>query len=194
MWPLNVGRQKASIHRIEQNRWLRELCVPLGPRTVINLGAEPDAKDKEGKRYRDYFPEADFKTLDQRPHDDPRYVQGDLMEPMTHLGSFDLVICMSVLEHVDRPWIAAPNITDIVAPGGHLFISMPWFYPVHEGADFGDHWRARPSGVKILFEGLEVVREENLSSPLLVVRDRGNYWRDPDATATGSVLLFRKPA
>jgi SAM-dependent methyltransferase len=193
MWPLILGRRRTSIHRIEQNHWLRELCVPLAPRSVINLGAEPDASDKEGKRYCDYFPDAEFKTLDQRPHDDPRYLQGDLMKPMAHLGTFDLVICMSVLEHVERPWLAAPNITDIVAPGGHLFISMPWFYPVHEGRDFGDFWRARPAGVELLFEELELVREEIFSSALLVVRDRRKYWRDPDATAAGSILLFRKP-
>src|SRR6056297_144279 len=194
MWPISLGRRRASIHRSEQNRWLSEMCVPLAPRTVLNLGAEPDSPDKEGRKYRDYFPDADFKTLDQRPHDDPRYIQGNLMEPLAHLGQHDLVLCMSVLEHVERPWIAAPNIVDLMAPGGHLYISMPWFFPVHEGPDFSDFWRARPAGLKILFEGLELVREELFPSALMIVRDRGSYWQNPIATATGSAVLFRKPS
>lgn len=193
MWPLNVGRRRASLHRIEQNRWLREMCVPLAPKTVINLGAEPDAPDKEGIRYRDYFPDAEFKALDQRPHDHELYVQGNLMESLAHLGKFDLVLLMSVMEHVDRPWVAAPNITELLAPGGHLYVAMPWFYPTHEGPDFGDHWRARPSGLKILFQELALVREEYMCSPIRVIQDRGRYWRRPNSTATGSALLFRKP-
>tara|TARA_R110002020_G_scaffold374241_3_gene585615 strand:+ start:157 stop:363 length:207 start_codon:yes stop_codon:yes gene_type:complete len=63
------GVKRASLHRIEQNRWLREMWMPLAPQTVLNLGAEPDAPDKEGSEYRDYFPASQFKALDQRPYD-----------------------------------------------------------------------------------------------------------------------------
>ena len=116
------------------------------------------------------------------------------MEPVDHIGKYDLVLCMSVIEHIDKPWVAAANISALVAPGGHLFIAMPWFYPTHEGPGFGDHWRARPSGLKILFDDLEVVREEYCESSILVVRDRGMYWRDPHSNASGSAVLFCKPA
>lgn len=66
-----INRGRASIHRVFQNRKLRDYTRDLPIRSVINLGATPDAIDKEGGRYRDYFPGALFKTLDTRPHDDP---------------------------------------------------------------------------------------------------------------------------
>lgn len=192
--PLILNRRRASIHRVGQNRHLRDMCGGLGARTVLNLGAEPDAPDKEGGTYRDYFPGATFNALDRRPHGHPDYVQGDLMEPMPELGRFDLVLCMSVIEHIDRPWLAAPNIAGLVAPGGHLYVAMPWFYPTHEGPDFGDHWRARPSGLRILFDMLEEVSTAFYPSPLLAVTDRKSYWRTPGATASGASVLFRSPA
>lgn len=193
MWPRSISRTKTSQHRLAQNVHLKEMCGPLNPKTVLNIGAVPDSPDKEGGRYRDYFPASDFKAMDQRPFDHPDYFEADLMQPMTHLGTFDLVILMSVVEHIDRPWIAAPNIVDLIEPGGHLYVAMPWIYPTHEGSDFGDHWRARPSGVKILFEQLDVVKEAYLPNPLILIRDRARYWRGKDACATGSAILFRKP-
>ena len=193
IFPLTPIRRRASMCRSGHNHWLRKMCGGLGARSVLNLGAEPDASDKEGGRYRDYFPGASFRALDQRPHDHPDYVKGDLMRPMPALGQFDLVLCMSVIEHIGRPWIAAPNIAGLVAPGGHLYVAMPWFYPTHEGPDFGDHWRARPSGLRILFDMLDEVRHEFYPTPLLAVRDRKSWWRVRDATATGSSVLFHKP-
>ena len=192
--PLVLGRRRASVFRAGQNRWLREMCGGLAPRSVLNLGAEPGAPDKEGGRYRDYFPGATFRALDQRPHDHPDYLQGDLMRPMPALGTFDLVLCMSVIEHIDRPWVAAPNIAALVAPGGHLYVAMPWFYPTHEGPDFGDHWRARPSGLRLLFDTLEEVRVAPYPSPIVAVCDRRTYWRDRATTAAGASVLFRRPA
>lgn len=101
---------------------------------------------------------------------------------------------MSVIEHIDRPWVAAPNIAGLIAPGGHLYVAMPWFYPTHEGPDFGDHWRARASGLRILFDMLDEVVAEFYPSPLADGRDRKTYWRVPDATDSGASVLFRKPA
>jgi len=46
---------------------LREFTKGLPIKTVINLGATPEAADKEGGRYCDYFPRASFKSLDTRP-------------------------------------------------------------------------------------------------------------------------------
>ena len=189
-----LGGKKASIFRTWQNRCLREFCDGLAPTSVLNLGAEPEAADKEGRRYRDYFPDARFRTLDTRPHDHPDYIQGDLTRPSAGVGPFDLVLCMSVIEHIDRPWAAAPVITDLVAPGGHLYVAMPWFYPTHEGEDYGDHWRARPSGLRLLFDRMAVVREAAMPSPVAVVRDRRKWWRKPDAAAAGFCLLLRRTA
>lgn len=42
-------------------------------------------------------------------------------------NSFDIIYCLDVLEHVNYPWIAAENITNLLVNGGLAFISVPSF-------------------------------------------------------------------
>lgn len=48
-------------------------------------------------------------------------------------GPFDLVTCISVLEHVVAPLRAVTNMLGLLRPGGHLVISCP--YTEHEHID-----------------------------------------------------------
>ena len=186
------GRGRTTVFRKHVNRCLERFCSPLGAKTVLNLGAKPNAADKEGRTYEDYFPGADFRTLDLAPNDDPRHIHGDLMKLPEGMGTYDLVIANSVIEHIDRPWVAAPNITSLVRPGGYLFICMPWFYPVHEGPYYGDHWRATPSGMRFLFDQMTEVRHEFAPSSILAVADRKTYWNDPNSSASGFCMLMQR--
>jgi 2-polyprenyl-3-methyl-5-hydroxy-6-metoxy-1,4-benzoquinol methylase len=63
-------------------------------------------------------------------------------------ASFDLVLCTQVLEHCERPWLAASEITRVLKPGGALLVSVPhlWFYHPHPG----DYWRFTQEGVVAL--------------------------------------------
>jgi SAM-dependent methyltransferase len=72
---------------------------------------------------------------------------GDLSE-----NYFDLIICCSVLEHVRQPWIMAENLTKLLKPGGHLFMSVPWIWRYHAYPD--DYYRFSPSAIKALFPGI----------------------------------------
>lgn len=64
-----------------------------------------------------------------------------------------LVICCSVLEHVERPWLAAGNIAKLVRPGGKLYISVPWVWRFHAYPD--DYWRFSWRGIETLFPDFE---------------------------------------
>ena len=69
-------------------------------------------------------------------HDDVEYIGTDLESgddvdvvcdltlPTTPLPKdyFDLVLCCSVMEHVTRPWVMAERLTEVIKPGGKLFI------------------------------------------------------------------------
>ncbi|WP_425466582.1 class I SAM-dependent methyltransferase [Pelagibacterium montanilacus] len=131
--------------------------------------------------------------MDLGEADHPRHRKVDLMALPEDIGQYDLVLAMSLVEHIDKPWVAAPNIMRLVRPGGYLYIAMPWFYPVHEGPYYGDHWRSTPSGMVHLFEGMEVVKTDYYPSSLAAVRDRATYWNDPNSTASGFSMLMRKP-
>jgi SAM-dependent methyltransferase len=70
-------------------------------------------------------------------------------------GRFDLVVCEHVLEHVRAPWQAAATIRRLLAPGGHLLVTVPWVHAHHARPD--DYWRMSFAGVALLFEPLDVV-------------------------------------
>ena len=182
---------KTSVLRKHQNKYLRELTSKLNVSSVLNLGAVPLSPDKEKGTYEDYFPTATFTTFDLSESDHPNHIKGDLMDDNLDIGQFDLVLAMSVIEHIDKPWIAAPVISNLIKPGGHLFVAMPWFYPVHKGPGFGDHWRITPSGLEHLFEDLSLVQTEHFPTSIKTVCDRKTYWNDENSTACGFAALFR---
>lgn len=62
------------------------------------------------------------------------------------------VVMLSVLEHCDQPFALASNVSELLAPGGHLVISVPFVWMVHGYPD--DYWRFTPSGVRKLFPRL----------------------------------------
>lgn len=52
-------------------------------------------------------------------------VHGDLMRHRFAPGSFDLIVCLDVLEHLSRPAAALANLHEALAPGGLLVLKLP---------------------------------------------------------------------
>ena len=69
-------------------------------------------------------------------------------------GTFDVVICEQVLEHVVDPFGAARNLRELTVPGGHVIVSTPFLIKVHELPMFAlkDYWRFTPRGLRTLLE------------------------------------------
>jgi len=65
------------------------------------------------------------------------------------------LICSHLLEHVRRPWVAAANLEALLAPGGLLFVQVPWSQAFHAFPD--DFWRISLSGLVELFPGLDLL-------------------------------------
>ena len=57
---------------------------------------------------------------------------------------FGTIICMSVLEHCDQPFLMAENITRLLVPGGSLVVSVPFVFKFHGFPS--DYWRFTPEG------------------------------------------------
>jgi SAM-dependent methyltransferase len=89
-----------------------------------------------------------------------KHPEFDLCAELRDRGSFDVVICEQVIEHVVDPSAAAANLRGLCAPGGHLVVSTPFLIRVHELPLYGmhDYWRFTPRGLRLLLEraGLEV--------------------------------------
>jgi len=64
-------------------------------------------------------------------------------------NSLDIVVADQVLEHVQRPWLAAETFLRVLKPGGLAIVATPGLYPVHPSPM--DCWRIMPHGYKVLF-------------------------------------------
>ncbi|MBN2190074.1 MAG: class I SAM-dependent methyltransferase [Candidatus Aureabacteria bacterium] len=89
--------------------------------------------------------------------------------------SFDAVICIQVLEHVENPFLAAREIIRVLKPGGRLMVTVPFlsFYhgkkqrdhaPDHES--YPDLWRFTYQGLEQLFKGISKTETVSLSGPI----------------------------
>lgn len=64
-------------------------------------------------------------------------------------GAFNHIDCVSVLEHVKRPWKMAKNIQGMMAEGATLLISVPFSWRIH--AYPSDYWRITAEALPVLF-------------------------------------------
>jgi len=62
---------------------------------------------------------------------------------------FSVVLCCSILEHCEKPWLAAENIQNLLMPFGLLYVTVPWVWRTHRYPK--DYWRMSPDAVKSLF-------------------------------------------
>lgn len=64
-------------------------------------------------------------------------------------ASFDVVLCLQVLEHVPDPPAAIRELRRAVKPGGRVLLSTHGVYPYHPNPD--DPWRWTHEGLERLF-------------------------------------------
>jgi SAM-dependent methyltransferase len=64
-------------------------------------------------------------------------------------ASFDVVLCLQVLEHVPDPAAAVRELRRVVRPGGRVLLSTHGIYPYHPNPD--DLWRWTHDGLERLF-------------------------------------------
>ena len=64
-------------------------------------------------------------------------------------ASFDVVLCVQVLEHVADPAAAVRELRRAVRPGGRVLLSTHGVYPLHPNPD--DLWRWTNDGLERLF-------------------------------------------
>ena len=62
---------------------------------------------------------------------------------------FATILCLSVLEHCRQPFLMAENMQRLLAPGGVLYVSVPFAWEIHHFP--ADYWRFTPDAVRLLF-------------------------------------------
>lgn len=190
-----LGGYNVSVLRKQQNDILKEKILKLeNIKSVLNIGSAMNSKDKEGQLYKDYFPNADYYTLDVNINDGSKnHFVVDLHNLSRIKKRFDLVLLMNVLEHVKNPFVVANEVSKIIASNGFLFVSSPFFYPIHKdiSGNFSDYWRFTDDAYQILFPKLTQIWIERTESVILSVQDRASYWNNEN-TVSGYCVLFQK--
>lgn len=124
--------------------------VPAGDGPVLEVGSKDYGSTVP---FRKHLRSPEYVGLDLEPGPGVDIV-GDLSQTLCGLAPerFALIICCSVLEHVEKPWEMAENIVTLMAPGGRLYISVPWVWRYHAYPD--DYFRFSWRGIETLFPAL----------------------------------------
>jgi len=115
------------------------------------------AGDPVGGEYSNLFPNFKVSTFDADPIWKPDIV-GDITKTHFSDNSWDVIVCVQVIEHIPNIWDLPSEINRILKPGGYAIIDCPWMYPYHaEPPSFGDYWRVSKDGFKTLFVNFDII-------------------------------------
>jgi SAM-dependent methyltransferase len=130
--------------------YIKTVC-PTVTGSVLEVGARENSTG-----FRGYFASnekpmvTEYVGTDIEPGTDVDVVC-DLTAPENPLpkNHFDLVICCSVMEHVPNPWVMAEKISELVKPGGKLYIAVPWVWKYHGYPK--DYYRFTHTAIEYLY-------------------------------------------
>jgi SAM-dependent methyltransferase len=125
------------------------------------------------------------------PYETRPGIHGDAQSLPFPDGTFDTVVCLEVLEHVLNPDAALNEARRVLKPEGHLLLSTPFLYPIHDAPSDFRRWTAHGLEAMAQSSGLQVESLRTLGSPLesgALLLNLGLAWR-----ATNGPLLWRLP-
>ena len=82
-------------------------------------------------------------------------VLGDAQALGIATGSFDVVLCTEVLEHLPEPQRAIDEMHRVLAPGGTLLLTTRFLFPIHDAPH--DYFRFTKYGLRYLLRRFEIV-------------------------------------
>lgn len=107
------------------------------------------------------FPPTAIELYGSRPD-----VYGDAARLPFADGVFDTVVLLEVLEHVRQAERAIEECCRVLAEDGHLVISMPFLYPVHDAPHDYQRYTIHGLRARLHDSGFLVVEEHPLGHPL----------------------------
>jgi SAM-dependent methyltransferase len=134
---------------------LAELSAGLRSARILEIGSGRQDMGKEAYSFRRLF---DVSNEFVQSDVDPRH--GHLVVDVTTMefqDEWDIILCVSVVEHVPDFVAAAGRIHRALRPGGRAVIVAPMCFPYHDEPH--DYWRFTVHGVRYMlrdFDDVEV--------------------------------------
>lgn len=155
---------------LKKNRIFRSIFLEKLPRKreasfLSKYSSEKETLDIGAKNRSNkiYFP--NLKTLNFNSGDEVDIV-GDAedLKDLVKDNSFEVVLCLSVLEHTDDPKKVVNEIKRILKKEGLAVIAVPFIMPVHDAPR--DFWRFTKYGLINLFKDFEIVEVKDMTNSL----------------------------
>ena len=121
-----------SLNRVAMQKSSRAMIRALGPEGL-------DVAEVSGKWGR-MFPFRSYRRFIYPEHD---VCAGPYADETGETLSFDLILANQVWEHLDRPYQATRNVWQMLRPGGHFWVAVPFFIPFHAAPGDCSRWSAR---------------------------------------------------
>ncbi|HXK18689.1 MAG TPA: methyltransferase domain-containing protein [Polyangiaceae bacterium] len=149
------------------------------------LAANPDLRileagtlrwrESRSTHHKDWFPRVKtYEMTDIAPGLDVDFT-ADLhdISKVTGENVYDAFLACSVWEHLERPWVAAREVSRILKPGGLFFIQTHSTFPLHGFPN--DYFRFSTEALRSLFsETCDVVRADyDFPASIVSARDPG---------------------
>ena len=127
---------------------------------VLQIGSRTQVLDTKAVTWRHRFADRSFVGADLEAGANVDAVF-DVCAPFEQIDEaldgrrFGLVLLPHLLEHVRQPHVAAANVQQLLEPGGHVFVQVPWVQCFHPFPD--DYWRLSLSALELLFDRMTTV-------------------------------------
>ncbi len=140
--------KKTRLERYGIDRFLLGVASQLSPQALVLDAGAGNCKHKN------FFPQIRYVALDISPQQKRRYgeidIAGDIYSLSFASNTFDALINVQVLEHLNEPKNALREFIRVLKPGGRLFLTAPQGYGEH-GKPY-DFFRFTSFGLRYLFD------------------------------------------
>ena len=167
--------------------WLDQqiAAMPPGANLVLNIGAGGAVFQKIQK-----IDAEKILQVDIDPDRKPDIVADACDMNMFADRSVDAIFLIEVLEHINQPWLAVKELHRILKPGGKIFVTTPFIFPIHDRPY--DFYRYTEYGLAYLFndfENVNIDRRNSYTQAIYVLFARAMFGEGKKSKLAGAVIF-----
>ena len=168
------------MHKLTRGKIKGFLTKYSTDKQVLDIGAG-------NTEYTDIFPNRTRVDIDPERKPD---IVADIVNLPFKDGSYEVIMCSEIFEHLLEPQKAIEEIKRVLKPGGILILTTRFLFPIHDAP--GDYWRYTPYSLAFLFRDwhiVEIQMESDVFSTIGVLIQRIIFQTDVRGGRFTKVIL-----